>query len=166
MLSAEELLAGASLTYDVALPARVLDPGGGGAVEQPGAVKLRPLTVADLQLISRAAKDSDQLSATLMVQRALVEPGLSVTEVASMHAGLLDYLLAKVNAVSGIGGGDEQLDAAVDAPLTKAAFVLAREYGWTPREVNDLTLGQVMLNLKMLKDFRIRVTDKPTAGAA
>ena len=41
---------------------------------------------------------------------------------------------------------------AIDAPLAKAAFVLAQEFGWTPREVGELTLGQMLLHLQMLAE--------------
>jgi hypothetical protein len=153
MLSAEELLAGSSLTYEVEIPVEVLSPGqGSDAANGPHTVKLRPLKVHDLQLISRAAKESDSLVATLMVQRALVEPEISVAEVSAMHVGLVQYLLYQVNRISGIDASSEELSKASEAPLVKAAFVLAQEYGWTPQQVNDLTLGQVLLHLQMLRE--------------
>ena len=43
------------------------------------------------------------------------------------------------------------MNQALEAPLAKAAFILAKEFGWTPQAVNDLTLGQVLLHLQMLK---------------
>jgi hypothetical protein len=45
---------------------------------------------------------------------------------------------------------DDDLDSALKAPLTKACFVLAREFGWTPAECAALTLGQILLYLEML----------------
>ncbi len=153
MLTAEELLAGSSLTFEVQIPPDVLHPGHDGDTgDRPRAVRLRPLAVRDLQLISRAAKEQDQLTATLMVQRALVEPQMSVAEVATLHVGLVQFLLNEVNRISGITATAEQLSATTEAPLTKAAFVLAREFGWTPQEINELTLGQVLLHLQMLKE--------------
>jgi len=151
MLSPDELLAGGSLTFEIEVPPDVLSPGSGS---NGGArsVRLRPLTVRDLQLISRAAKENDSLVATLMVQRALVEPEMSVTQVGALHVGLLQYLLGQVNRISGIAATSEQLSAAAEAPLAKAAFVLSREFGWTPQQVSELTLGQVLLNLQMLKE--------------
>ena len=153
MLSPEELLAWSALTYEIEVPAEVLHPGappsdGGG----PGKVRLRPLTVADLQDVSRAAKESDSLLATLMVQRALVEPPMTVAQVTSAHAGLVEYLLDQVNRISGITTSLEQILAAREAPLAKAAFVLAKEFGWTPQQVSDLTLGQVLLHLRALRE--------------
>jgi hypothetical protein len=153
MLTAEELLAGSSLTFETEIPQRILrSTGSNGGNGTAGTVRLRPLTVQDLQLISRAAKESDSLVATLMVQRSLVEPALTVAEVASMHVGLVQFLLDQVNQISGVTATAEQLAASMEAPLAKAAFVLAKEYGWTPEEVNDLTLGQILLHLQMLKE--------------
>jgi hypothetical protein len=150
-LSGEELLAGGSLTFEVEVPPAVLGPGEESpGPELPQTVRLRPLTVGDLQTITRAAKESDSLVATLMVQRALVEPELTIAEVTTMHVGLMQYLLERVNEVSGMATTGAQLAEAVDAPLAKATHVLAEEFGWTPQEVGELTLGQVLLHLKML----------------
>ncbi len=150
MLSAEELLAGSALTFEVEVPGTVLHPGNGGG--EGGTVQLRPLTVRDLQLVSRAARESDSLLATLMVQRALVEPAMSVPQVTTLPVGLVQFLLHHVNRISGIAATSEQLASAAEAPLVKAAFVLARELGWTPQQVGELTLGQVMLHLQMLRE--------------
>jgi hypothetical protein len=193
MLSAEELLAGSTLTYEIEIPGQVLHPalkgtpfpvGGetgsstlkdhaaigkprprgkesaqssrtGSSEAEPlgagsGTVRLRPLTVRDLQRISRAAKESDSLVATLMIQQALVEPQMSVAQVAALHVGLVQFLLQNVNQISGIAVTTEELAEAADVPLVRAAFVLAREFGWTPQQVQELTLGQVLLHLEML----------------
>jgi hypothetical protein len=152
MLSPEELLAGGSLTFEVEVPAEVLYPAEGAGNGAPTTVRLRPLSVRDLQLISRAAKESDSLTATLMVQRALVEPEMSVAQASAMHVGLVQFLLEQVNQISGIATTSEQLAGVVEAPLAKAAFVLAQEFGWTPQQVNELTLGQVLLHLQMLNE--------------
>jgi hypothetical protein len=152
MLTAEELLAGGGLTFEVEVPPEVLRPAESVGDGAPSAVRLRPLTVRDLQLVSRAAKESDSLTATLMVQRALVEPEMSVAQASAMHVGLLQFLLEQVNRISGIVTTPEQLSGVVEAPLAKAAFVLAQEFGWTPQQVNELTLGQVLLHLQMLNE--------------
>jgi hypothetical protein len=150
-LSAEDLLAGSGLTFEVEVPLHVLRPGNGASAgELPTTVRLRPLTVADLQTIVRAAKESDSLTATLMVQRALVEPELTIAQVTTMHVGLLQFLLERVNELSGVSASAAEIAQAVDAPLAKATFVLAEEFGWTPQEVGELTLGQILLHLKML----------------
>ncbi len=157
MLSAEELLAGSKLSFEIDVPAEILNPAtapntNGKAAKDGMKLRLKPLTVQDLQLITRAAKENDTLVATLMVQRALVEPEMSVAEVAAMHVGLTQFLLQHVNRISGISVVPEQFSTVVEAPLVKAAFVLAKEFGWTPGEINDLTLGQVFLHLEMLKE--------------
>lgn len=152
MLTGEELVAGSTVTYEAEVPPAVLHPGNGAEPAVTGTVRLRPLTVRDLQTITRAAKDSDSLVATLMVQQALVEPELTVAQVSSMHVGLVQFLLGQVNEVSGISTTAEQLEEAVDAPLSKATYLLAERFGWTPQEVGELTLGQVLLNLKLLSE--------------
>ena len=63
---------------------------------------------------------------------------MSVAQASAMHVGLVQFLLEHVNRISGITATSEQLSRAVDAPLAKAAFVLAQEFGWTPQQVNDL----------------------------
>jgi hypothetical protein len=151
-LSSEELIAGSTLTYDVVVPPAILHPANGTEPAVGGSVRLRPLTVGDLQTITRAAKDSDSLVATLMVQRAVVEPELTIAEVAAMHVGLVQFLLERVNDVSGISTSTEQLLEAVDAPLSRATFLLSERFGWTPQEVGELTLGQVLLHLRLLSE--------------
>lgn len=160
MLTAEELLAGSTLSYTVAIPPSLLADTGqsntgqsnNGATEQT--VRLRPLTIRDLQLATRAAKENDTLVATIMVQQALVEPMLTIAQVAALPAGLVQFLLQHVNRLSGITASQEQMNQALEAPLAKAAFLLAKEFGWTPQEVNNLTLGQVLLHLQMLKQSK------------
>ena len=153
MLTAEELLAGSQLVFAVDVPAEILQPDGNGKFQAAArSVRLRPLTVSDLQVISRAAKENDQLIATLMVQRSLVEPEMSIAEAAEMHVGMMQFLLQEVNRISGIAIQSEHDRAPMEAPLAKAAFILSREFGWTPGQVNELTLGQIMLHLQMLKE--------------
>jgi hypothetical protein len=159
-LSAEELLAGAGLTYEVDVPAEVLRPGDGNTPEErdgatvPASVRLRPLTVRDLQVIARGAKERDSLMAALMVQRSLVEPQLSVADVSGLPVGVLQFLLHHVNRCSGIALDPEELANATEAPVARAAFILSREFGWTAEQVNDLTLGQVLLHLQLLRESR------------
>ena len=158
MLTADELLAGGELTFDIVIPQDVLSPAASGDRSDTDnnssidKVKLKPLTVKELQGISRASKDSDSLTATLMVQASLVEPRLTVIQVGALHVGLVEYLLEQVNRVSGISSGKQELIRAAEDPLAKAAFILSKEFGWTPQDVNDLTLGQVVLHLQMLKN--------------
>tara|TARA_R110000787_G_scaffold107489_9_gene215452 strand:+ start:2158 stop:2652 length:495 start_codon:yes stop_codon:yes gene_type:complete len=150
MLTADELLAGSALTFDVEVPASMLLGGRG----ESGHVRLRPLTVRDLQLIGRAAKDNDALAAALMVQTALVEPQLTLAQVNALQVGLLQKLLDEVNHISGIGATEAQLRGATEDPLVRAAFLLSSEFGWTPEQVGELTLAQVLMHLQMLKEKR------------
>jgi len=75
MLTADELLAGA-LTFEVRCRPTVASEG-----HTRWHDRLRPLTVSDLQLIARAARENDALASALMVQSALVEPKLTLPQV-------------------------------------------------------------------------------------
>lgn len=145
-LSAEELLAGGSLTHEVELPAGLLGNGDGPADPR---VVLRPLTVRDLQRIAKAAQDDEGMSAALIVQQALVEPPLKLDQVSSLPAGVARFLVDRINEISGISTPRNALEELVQAPLARACFVLAREFGWTPEEVSGMTIGQILLYLEM-----------------
>ncbi|HTG33679.1 MAG TPA: hypothetical protein VLB76_12195 [Thermoanaerobaculia bacterium] len=150
-LTAEDLLAGAAAAHTVDVPAALLGVAGdgdGGAAA--GQIVLRPLTVRDVQRVTRAAKEQRLLTSILMVQQSLVTPKLSVEQVGGLPAGLVQFLLARVNEISGLTLDDGDLDRAVRAPIARACFVLAREFGWTAAECSELTLGQVLLYLEML----------------
>jgi hypothetical protein len=144
-LSAEELLAGGSLTHEVTLPAGLL---GGDGTADPRVV-LRPLTVRDLQRIAKAAQDDEGMSAALMVQQALVQPQLKLDQVSSLPAGVARFLVDRINEISGISTPRNALEELVQAPLARACFVLAKEFGWTPEEVSGMTIGQILLYLEM-----------------
>jgi len=146
-LTADELLAGGVLRFEVEIPAALVDP-----VRAPGRVRLRPLTVSDLQLISRAARESDSLVAALMVKTALEEPRLSIAQVNAMPIGLLEFLLGEVNRVSGLAVPTGALEQAAEQPIARAAHMLATRFGWTPQQIGELTLGQILLHLQMLRD--------------
>lgn len=147
LLTADELLAGAAATFEVEVPAELVAAGRLGTA---GRVRLRPLTVRDLQLVSRAARDNDALTGVLMVQAALVEPKLGVGQINGMAAGLMEFLLGEVNRISGLVARPGQLEAAASEPIARAAHLLARHFGWTPQQVSELTLGQILLHLQML----------------
>jgi len=146
-VSVGDLLLGGSQQHTVEIPAHVLAPAGGGA---PATVTIRPLRLIDVQRIQKAGQDAQVLTSVLMVQQALVEPKVTVDEVNHMHAGLVEFLLREVNRVSGLSLAADELQAAVQAPLARACFVLAREFGWTPDECAALTLGQILLYVEML----------------
>jgi len=144
-LSAEQLLAGGAVTHEVMVPPDLL--GGDGVANSK--VVLRPLTVRDLQRIAAASRDDESMSASLMIQQALVEPALKFEQVAQLAAGLARFLVDEINAISGISTPKNALQEVVQAPLAKACFVLAREFGWTPEQVSAMTIGQILLYLEM-----------------
>jgi hypothetical protein len=148
-LTADDLLAGSAQTYTVAIPAALLRPGEAEGAPA-GEVVIRPLTVRDIERVARAAKEQRLLSSVLMVHQALVAPKLTVDQVGGLPAGAVQFLLRKVNEVSGLALGADELEQAIRAPLTRACFVLAKEFGWTPAQCSELTVGQVLLYLEML----------------
>lgn len=148
-LSTDDLLQGAAATHTVDVPPSLLGRAAANG-DAAGQVVLRPLTVRDVQRINQAARDQQVLASVLMVQQALVEPKLSVDQVGTMPAGLVKFLLDNVNRVSGLELGEDDLEQAVRAPMARACFVLSREFGWTPAECSELTVGQVLLYLEML----------------
>ena len=146
MLSAEELLAGAGAEIEVEIPERLLPE-----AEGDRRVRLRPLTVRDLRLIARAARENEDLTGALMVRQALVEPVLSLEQLGALPAGLLQFLLREVNRISGVTATEDEVLAALEDPLVKASLMLSRELGWTPEEVGRLTLGETMLHVAALR---------------
>ena len=149
MLSVADLMGGADATRDVEVPRELL--AGSAAIAADRRVRLKPLTVNDLRLISRAARDSDELTAALMVQRSLVEPALSLPELSRIPVGLLQFLVREVNTLSGISASEEEVARAIEDPMAQAAFRLSRAFGWTPEEIGRLTMGEVLTHLQLLK---------------
>lgn len=145
-LTAEELLAGSGLTHDVDLPAALV--GGSGGVSDTR-MTLRPLTVRDVQRVARAARDDRELAATLMIHLAAVEPALTAEQAAGLPAGLARRLVDEINEISGMNTPRDRLAELVQAPLAKACFVLADEFGWTAEDVSAMTIGQILLYLEM-----------------
>jgi hypothetical protein len=84
-----------------------------------------------------------------MIQQALVSPALGPEQVSALPAGVARFLLERINAVSGISTPRDELEELVQAPLARACYVLAREFGWTPEEVSGMTIGQILLYLEM-----------------
>jgi hypothetical protein len=146
-LTAEELLAGGALTHEVEIPAELL--GANGHAHAATQVVLRPLTVRDLQRIAKASISDEQLSAALMIQQAMVSPPLKAEQVSQLPAGLARFLVERINDLSGINTPRDELGELVQAPLAKACFVLAKQFGWTPEEVSGMTIGQILLYLEM-----------------
>lgn len=146
ILTAEEVLAGGALTHEIEVPAELLKSNSGTTGAR---VVLRPLTVRDLQRIGKAAANDEGLSAALMIQQSLVDPALRSEQVSQLPAGLARFLVERINSVSGIDAPRDELAELVQAPLAKACFVLAKEFGWTPEQVSGMTIGQILLYLEM-----------------
>jgi len=149
----EELLAGSELTYDVEIPPSLLRPSLNGETAADASarqVRIRPLTVRDVQLIARAAKNDEVLTSILMVQRAVVAPPLKDRDISGMHGGLVQYLVERINRISGLTTDDDELRSLADSPLVQAFVIMAKEFGWTPEQVKALTMAQLLGYLEVL----------------
>jgi len=155
---AEELFAGAKLTFEVELPARLLAPSRDDGDDADAAdgrtVVLRPLTVRDIQLIARAARDDDVLTSALMVQQALVEPALRADQVTELPGGLVRFLVEQINTISGLTTSEDDVREMTESPLVQAFFALAQEFQWTPEQVRELTVAQVLGYLQLINQSR------------
>lgn len=153
----EELLAGKEITYDIDIPANILHPACEGqsvTSESAGQIRLRPLTVKDVQLIAKAAKDDEVLTSVLMIQQAVVEPPLKQHQIGDMPSGLVGFLVDRINRISGLSTTDDELQELTDAPIVRAFFVLAKEFNWTPEQVREMTVGQILGYLELLNQTR------------
>lgn len=144
-LAAEDLLAGSAGMHDVVIPGRALDPGveNGSATVEAGTVRLRPLTIGALVIVSRAARDDPGLVPLLMIKESLVDPPMSLEQLRALNAGLVHFLVSAVNRISGLSPDGDVIDGAIDSPIGQVHLLLARHFGWTPSQVAQLTPGQV-----------------------
>jgi hypothetical protein len=149
-LTAEDLLASGSATHKIKIPRTLLDTGAADGSSFAGEITLRPLLVRDVERVARAAREQRILASILMVQQAMVDPRLTVEQVGNLPAGLVQFLSEQVNRLSGLTVDEEDLERAVKAPVARACFILAREFGWTPVQCSELTVGQLLLYLEML----------------
>ena len=148
LLAAEDLLASSQTVHEVTIPPAILSPGvEDGRAAWSGRVRLRPLSVGILALISRAARDDPGLVPLLMIKEGVVEPALTLDQIRQLHIGLVHWLVGQVNRVSGLSADGETLAEAVDSPLGRTHLLLARHFGWTPEQVSQLTPGQVAVYL-------------------
>jgi hypothetical protein len=102
VLTAEELLAGTAMTFDIVVPHSVLHPGSEAGNAPETVVRLRPLTLGTFLLIIKAAKEDSSLIPLLMIQEALVEPKLSLPQLRQVHLGLITFLIGHVRQISGL----------------------------------------------------------------
>ena len=147
-LTAQDLLAGSGLIHDIVVPQEILTPGAQPLEETgEGIVRLRPLNVAVLTLISRASREDPALIPLLMIKESLVEPVLALDQIRQMHVGLVRFLVGQINTISGLAADGGTLDETVDSPLGETHLLLAKHFGWTPEQVGQLTPGQVAVYL-------------------
>jgi hypothetical protein len=102
VLTAEELLAGNAMTFDIVVPPAVLRPGSEAGPAPETVVRLRPLTLGTFLLIMKAAREDSSLIPLLMIQEALVEPKLALPQIRQLHLGLMTFLLGQVRQISGL----------------------------------------------------------------
>jgi hypothetical protein len=92
-----------------------------------------------------------------MIQRAVVEPQLKQNQIAEMHSGLVGFLVDRINRISGLSATQDELRAMADSTIVQAFFVLAREFNWTPQQVREMTIGQIMGYLELLTQTKGKV---------
>src|SRR5215217_714762 len=145
VLDVHDLLAGSAIIHEVRVPREILTPGA-GEDDGDGIVRMRPLNVATLTLVSRAAREDPGLIPLLMIKESLIEPVLTLDQIRRMHAGLVHFLVERVNFISGLGRL-EAPDETANSPLGQTHILLAKHFGWTPEQVSQLTPGQVAVYL-------------------
>lgn len=160
-ISAQDLLAGAAIVHDTPVPARILRP---SSSEEgvAGTVRLRPVSVGLLALISRAARDDASLVPLLMIKEAMVEPTVTLEQVRQMHVGLVHFLLGRINDISGLSADGGALDEVATSPLGQTHLLFARHFGWTPEQVAQLTPGQVAVYLTGVE--KLLALDSPSGS--
>jgi hypothetical protein len=151
-VTAEELLAGREMTFEIDIPAHILSPSldTNANGHEGKKIQLRPLTVKDVQLIAKGAKDDEVLTSVLMIQRSIVEPALKQSDIAGMHSGLVRFLVDAINRISGLSTTEDEMKGIVESPIVRAFFVLAKEFNWTPQQVREMTVGQILGYLELL----------------
>ena len=144
-LTAEELLAGSALNHTISIPSDLLT-GNGYSVANTEVV-IRPLTVRDLQRISKAAHDDDNLSAALMIVQAMVEPNLKLDQVTQLPAGIARFLVEQINTISGVNTPRSTLEAMVQVPfltplaatISTTSFDTSWKVGIHPRDCSSIS---------------------------
>src|SRR5216683_2081715 len=102
------------------------------------------------QLSAEDLIGSGSATHTVKVPAALLKPEENAEGGARGFAGEVQFLSDRVNRLSGLTIDEDDLERAIKAPLARACFILAREFGWTPAQCSELTVGQVLLYLEML----------------
>lgn len=131
ILTADGLLAGSALGFDVAVPPQLVRPGEDSdrPAADPLVVQLRPLTIGTLKLIMRDSRQDLGLIPLLMIKESLVTPALSLDQVRGMPLGLVNFLIAQIRHLSGLE--EKNMMAVRPSSLTWASFRLAQAFCWT-----------------------------------
>ncbi|NET34768.1 MAG: hypothetical protein F6K19_22540 [Cyanothece sp. SIO1E1] len=155
LLQAQDLLVGSQVIHALEIPAAILEPRVGvEAVNGPaGVVRIRPLNLAAMTLISRAAREDTSLIPLLTIKEAVVEPTLTLDQIRQMHLGLVHYLVSQINRVSGLSAEGEAIADTLSSSLGHTHLLLAKHFGWTPEQVSQLTPGQVAVYLAGIEQF-------------
>jgi hypothetical protein len=152
LLNAEDLLIGSKALHEVKIPASILTPLAANG-DDHGFVCMRPLSIAVLTLISRAARDDLSLIPLLIIKESVVEPALTLDQIRQMHVGLVHFLVSQANRISGLDANGATLDEAAGSPLGQTHILLAKHFGWTPDQVSQLTPGQVAVYLSGIESL-------------
>ena len=147
LITVNDLLHGSQTIHDIAIPPEILYPETDHEEVEAGVVRLRPMSIAVMNLIVKAAREDAALIPLLMVKESLVEPELTLKQVQQMHVGLVHFLISKINHISGLDADGETLASSVQSPLGRTHIMLAKHFGWTPEQVSQLTPGQVAVYL-------------------
>jgi len=83
----------------------------------------------------------------LMIKESLLEPLMTLEQIRQMNAGLVDFLVAAINRVSGLEPGPDSARSTASSVIGEAHLRLAWHFGWTPAQVAELTPGQVAVYL-------------------
>jgi hypothetical protein len=106
-LTPEDLLAGATMTFDVVVPMHLLPSpqttmADGENRPSQSVVQIRPLTIGTFQLIMKAAKTDAGLIPLLIIKESLVQPTLSLEQTKRLPLGLVNFLVDQIRQVSGL----------------------------------------------------------------
>lgn len=106
-LTPDDLLAGAAIAFDIAIPTDILNLGkpedeASNRSSEEKIVRLCPLTIGTFQLIMKAARNDAGLIPLLMIKESMVQPKLSLEQIRSMHLGLVNFLIAQIRQISGL----------------------------------------------------------------
>ncbi len=167
ILTAQDLLAGGNITHEVEVPATVLRTGTADSEDADaglGCVRLRPLSVGTLALISRAAREDASLVPLLMIKEAMIEPKVGLDQVRQMHIGLVHFLIGRINLLSGLTLEGQAIEESAQSALGQTHLLLARHFGWTPDQVAQLTPAQVAVYLAGVEKLLAFEARRPTSS--